>query len=295
MSRTLLVVALLVSPAWADGPIYSGVKKSRAPQMRKLQEACDRKDAAACDKLGNIYQKSFFASDGEQTDGDRAFALYKRSCDLGSVDGCSDLGWTYAEGMGVGRDFKAAEKLYQKGCDAGHIASCGLLGSLYATDWDGKGPNPLKDLPRARKIFERVCNGKIDGLGCISGCGDLASNYYYGARGQEKNLAEAARLYERDCDAGCSNSCDSGARMFKTGEGVTRDAAKAARMYQRACDIGLTPSCVDLGEMYRDGVGVVASRDRASELFKRGCTRSRGQVSGCQGDPKAGPLLRTLR
>jgi TPR repeat protein len=295
LRRALLVLIIFQwAHAFADGPIYSGVKNGRAAFIRKKQAACDGGDAASCIKLGELYQKAFYATDSEPSDGENAFRFYQRACKLGSVDGCRDMAWCYDEGMGVAHDQSRAENLYQQGCDGGDMASCGLLGSLYDADTDRGWANVKQDIGRARKLFERVCSGKIDGLGCLSGCDELASDYYYGSRGFTKNLGEALRLYQRACDAGCSNSCDSGARMLRDGDGVAIDVAIAAKMYQRACDIGLTPSCVDLGEMYRDGIGVAKNRERARQLFLRGCRHSRGQVERCQGDPEAGPLLKTL-
>jgi TPR repeat protein len=182
----------------------------------------------------------------------------------------------------------AAVKLLKKSCDAGLAQGCAGLGHVYSmpVDWND-WTNVFYDRVRAHELFERVCNGNIKGLGCDSGCGELADELGYLTA---QDMREEMRLRTRSCDAGCMWDCSYAADELRKLQDPSLDA-RAAQLYQRACDIGHTPSCIDLGKMYLDGVGVPQDRDHARRLFIRGCRQSEGEVHECQGDRNAGPLL----
>ncbi|HEC1780509.1 TPA: sel1 repeat family protein [Campylobacter lari] len=90
----------------------------------------------------------------------KAEKYLRKACDLNSGNGCTNLGFMYANGQGVKKDnFKAAE-LYQKACDLNNGNGCFNLGAIYAL---GKGVR--KDTSKALEYFGKACDLKDD-LGC---------------------------------------------------------------------------------------------------------------------------------
>lgn len=255
-------------------PIETRVRKRKARAIARDTKACDAGDAAACDRLGLILVESFHSYDGPEEDGARARKRFQRACDLGSVAGCRDLGNSYQDSSAVPQDPALAEQFLKKACDANDPEACDLLGWHYEFK--------RHDLGAALPLYQRVCEGPHDGLGCNSGCNRLASYSYYGEPGLvKKDRLEAARLYQRACDAGCINSCDTLGEMCRNGDGVAKDAARAATLYAKGCDAGFSPSCRALGELYRDGNGVRKDVARGRRLQARACRLSRNQEEGC--------------
>jgi TPR repeat protein len=296
--RIALALLLVAAAARADSgaPEESHVKQRHARSMKAQQAACDGGDAEACDKLGQRYVDSFFAYDGgDHDDGTRAMALYQRACDLGLPKGCTDVAWTLMEGM-VGRDYGRAEQILKKTCAGGDASGCSLLADLYYYEANGEngGPNPRLDKKKAIRLYEQVCAGKVDDLGCMSGCDELASISWYGSDGQPRDVAKAVRFYDRACTAGCTNSCDSLGRIYREGDGVAKDLAHAAQLYQRACDLRFSPSCKDLALLAWRGDGVARDPARAKKLMERACRISRGHVEECKSDATGRTAIRDL-
>ena len=276
----LLIGLYLVTPARgvADGIPRA---KTSSKQLALAQKACDRDDAAACHRVGQVYLDE---------NGMRAREAFEKACRLGSLLGCTDLGWTFATFHGR-RDMQRAEQLFKKSCDAGELSACAMLGDLYASD-DGA---LAQNLPAARELYERTCNGKNDGLRCGSGCEVLARWSHYGEDklGIVEDHAKAARLEERSCKAGCISSCSDLADYYRDGDGVAIDAGAAAKLYQHSCDERHATSCKELGKLYLAGSGVKANTSRAMKLFDRACQLSKGRMDGCKGDA-SGKMLRRL-
>ncbi|EAJ0341835.1 sel1 repeat family protein [Campylobacter lari] len=106
----------------------------------------------------DLFVKGFKAY--ESGDYINAIKYYKQACDLNNGDGCSNLGFMYANGQGVKKDnFKAVE-LYVKACNLNDGAGCSNLGVMYAL---GKGVR--KDTSKALEYFGKACDLKND-LGC---------------------------------------------------------------------------------------------------------------------------------
>jgi hypothetical protein len=81
-----------------------------------LQAACARDDGAACFHLGMAYHDGA----GVETDFARHEALMERSCTLGHLDGCAELGATYLSSEPADDDAKAPA-LFEKACLGGAL------------------------------------------------------------------------------------------------------------------------------------------------------------------------------
>jgi TPR repeat protein len=63
------------------------------------------------------------------------------------------------------------------------------------------------------------------------------------AHGVPKDVAAAARLYQRACDLSWAAGCYNAAIMYDNGRGVAADPAKAAELYGVACRSGAREAC----------------------------------------------------
>jgi TPR repeat protein len=91
--------------------------------------------------------------------------------------------------------------------------------------------------------------------------------------------SEASRLNMR-CIGGDMQRCRQLGDMYATCTGVGRDMPRAAELYEKVCDAGVADVCNTLGEMYEQQVVPSAAGSKRSEdLFNRAC--SGGSTPGC--------------
>jgi hypothetical protein len=100
-----------------------------AAESAPLQQACDRGDLQACNRLGKCYR---LGKCGLPVAGKRAGELYQKSCEAGDVAGCSNLGSCYRSGdCGFEEDSERAGQLFQKACNGGSMTACANLAICY--------------------------------------------------------------------------------------------------------------------------------------------------------------------
>jgi serine/threonine-protein kinase len=121
-----------------------------------------------------------------------------------------------------------------------------------------------------------VVEGKTEPCdsGDVAGCLALARSAE-----AAKDLARAADLYRKACDAGGGAACTAIGVLFNRGSDGLRDVAQAAVYYERGCTLGDMAGCTNLGTLYQ--FGSVGFRDpaKAAGLYERACTG--GQIDGC--------------
>jgi TPR repeat protein len=186
---------------------------------------CEEGIVKACNNVGQAYLAA--------SDYARATSLFRRACDGGDGNGCTNLARQYRYGRGVGRDESEAAKLNAHGCDLGAFGSCNNLGDQYET-----GAGVPASLDQAIALYERACSHAF-AFGCFS-LGEL-----YAKRPEVKDPSKAALHYEKACGLGEPHSCAALARMLAVGDGVAVDEARSRRMLQQACAGGYKPACTE--------------------------------------------------
>jgi uncharacterized protein len=167
-----------------------------------------------------------------------------------------------------------------RACKQDDEESCFMLGAAYE---EGKGTT--KDAARAAELYLRACD-----LGFGTACGERAVMILEGVVPGE--LAEAADLCAKGCEAKSAASCALLGSMYQEGSGVSANAATAAGFYERACDLGEARGCSALGYLYFDGRGVARDETKARALIEKGCKA--GDTDACKiqkdlGAPAAPP------
>lgn len=110
----------------------------------------------SCNILGSLYN----FGEGVRQDYSKAMQYYKKSCDLGSGDGCYSMAMLYYWGSGVQKDLKRAIKLWTKSCELENASGCGILGAIY-TD----GEYVKQSFSKAKELYGKACD-----LGYQLGC-----------------------------------------------------------------------------------------------------------------------------
>lgn len=87
-----------------------------------------------------------------------------------------------------------------------------------------------RDLPRARTLYQRACDG-----GELESCKNLGFLFDTNV---PPDRARAAALYQRACDGGVLEACNNLANLYLGGDGVARDLERAIALYDRVCAAG---------------------------------------------------------
>jgi TPR repeat protein len=119
---------------------------------------------------------------------------------------------------------------------------------------------------------------------CIKGipnaCTEFAIRTRYGAGGVNKDLAEAARLYQKGCDGDDAAACLDLSQMYYSGEGVVQDFALSAVLAKKACEGGNATGCSGIGMALRYGQGIAMDLARSGAYYERACML--GDAFGCK-------------
>lgn len=135
-TRELHGAACLAAIADLSGPVA----------MEVATMACENGVRELCTKLGALTRGA--------GDHDASFTWLERACELGDPLGCTNLGYRYSLGKGVGRDERKARALYEQACDAQEMNGCNNLAYYFS---GGRG-GPQDDA-RAVELHREACDG----------------------------------------------------------------------------------------------------------------------------------------
>jgi TPR repeat protein len=95
----------------------------RGPALARtfLQKACDGGIGTRCTVLGLLLETG---DEVVTVDLPRAAQAYQRACDLNDARGCARLGGMYQDGRGVREDRNRADALFRRACDIGTDDVC---------------------------------------------------------------------------------------------------------------------------------------------------------------------------
>lgn len=135
--------------------------KDRVNALRLAVVACEKKDAKSCGLMAKMYDEGdskvaslssgyanmaceygdlescyalgvkYYRGDGVASDMKKAFALFKKSCDGGKIEGCNNMAVIYNNGAnGIKKNIKIAKDMFKKACDSGYKPSCENLAKI---------------------------------------------------------------------------------------------------------------------------------------------------------------------
>lgn len=271
----------------ALGALYAkgvSVKADVAEAARQFIKGCERHDGDACGRLGVLCMehKDFLAplsaawqiskaryDQGLESESGVLANLTEVACKQGEAEACAVEGTLYLGNHHFPRqDYPKAEELLAHACKAGNPLGCANLGGLY---FDGLSVG--HDANEAIQLTRIGCDG-----GDAFGCYKLGTAYEKGL-GSKRNVAEAARLYEKtgqivrkECENGKMQGCYRLGVLHAVGhQGVAQDFAEAGRLWEQACQRHYAPACGQLGILYTNGPFEMRDAEKARRSFEEGC------------------------
>lgn len=188
---------------------------------------------------------------------------YKKACENGDMQGCTELGYMYYMGQGEKKDYSKVLTPIKMGCDANIAKACAVLSYMYML---GRGVE--KDILKSVEYAKSGCHG-----GYTNVCTNLGA-FYYGGEGVKKDIHMAIKYYKIACDAGEAFGCRNIGEAYALGNRIEQNHLKAIEFYALACDGGHMYSCYHNGNYYLEGVHVEQDYNKAKELFSLGCKRN---------------------
>lgn len=157
---------------------FAQAQKKRGNSMLAKElhvKACQWKHADSCFSL---------AQDLDELSSEEAVPLFKRACDLGSIEGCQRYGnHVYKKGNEV-----QAEIYWTRSCNASNAEGCFALGNLRLIQ--GKTNDAIE-------YFSKICTAQV-GLGCVK----LGFAFL-----QQEKTSLAKRSFETGCSTGDAEAC----------------------------------------------------------------------------------------
>ena len=145
------------------------------------------------------------------------------------------------------------------------LAGPSLAQSLAAGSFDdGMRAYDAGDHAKAVELWAPLAEGG-DAIAQYS-LGKVLEN---GGGGVERNLAEAAKWYDRAAGQGVPAAQNNLGLMYAQGRGVPRDSARAARLWLSAADKDHVIAQFNLGLAYYRGEGVEEDKTVAVRWFRR--------------------------
>lgn len=136
----------------------------------------------------------------------------------------NELGWCYADGVGVAKDLKKAARCFQVAADEGFAAAQNNLGALY---YDGLGV-PKDPAVSASWFLKAAEQGHASAQCSLGSC-------YYDGYGVERNGVKAIEWYRRAADQGVAVGQYCLGMCYENGVGVAvRDQKMAIYWFRCA-------------------------------------------------------------
>jgi len=126
-------------------------------RLTLFQKACNGAVTSACVEAGSLLAH---VSKGSEAQYKEAYELLSTHCEKGNPQACNELGYLYANGIGVTKDRASALKLFVDACDAGQLEACRRAAVGYQN-----GYGVSKNAARAQELTQKACE-----LGCKECC-----------------------------------------------------------------------------------------------------------------------------
>ena len=183
---------------------------------RRARAACKRGDMQGCTTLGDLYGTSDYGGPVGVYGSDREWtvALYKHACEGDLASAC----YGYASlhnNAGDNTDPAIANPAYRRACDLGHGDACSELGTDYEHGWDDLPKDAALSheyrIKGCANGSDYACSELSDVMACVYGkgyrCSRVAEAIKSGEDGIRKDRDLADDLYRLGCEHGEEGAC----------------------------------------------------------------------------------------
>lgn len=191
--------------------------------------------------------------------------LIEACAEGGNAQAQVSLGFGYAAGKKLQRDFSRARVWLEKATQQKVPLAQFMLGSMYFL-----GTGVTKDLDEAIRLYRLAADQKYADAQFALG------EMYDQGLGLAANSAEAINLFELAANQGQPHAQFRLAQKFERGEGKPQDFAQAARWYRAAADQGHAMAMTELGGIYQ--MGHLGEPDYAAALKWYRMAAEKGEI-----------------
>lgn len=244
---------------------YNGrkVKQNYEAALKWWSMAAKQKHAKATANMGLCYQYG----KAIEKDSLKAVKLYMQSVKLGNKELLSErekrvsekfnmfdarfLAEVYAEGIGVSKDIKKAQKYYVMAANAGSLDASKEAAKIYEKE---------KEYIEACKLYAKVAGKDVESAAKYG-------EFLYKGIGTAVNKKEAAKYLGIAAKNGITNSQIMLGDLYYTGDGLNKNIEEAIKWYKTASLKGSPVSYWNLGVIYADSASGVTDYYRSTYWF----------------------------
>lgn len=181
------------------------------------------------------------------------------TCASGNANVCYKQARRYHFGKDVTNDESKAIQYYERACALDHADGCFWAARGYEQTDDPK----LKNVPRARVLYQRLCKHDIH-----KGCRELGNSYIDYPQ-HPKEVQKGVLLLDDLCDAHPAACYELGRRYYFTSN-LKADNATAQKYYARGCKLNNGLSCHALAQQFTPAQ--LGGIKNTYQLANKGCT-----------------------
>lgn len=196
-----------------------------------------------------------------------AYDVFVSAAEKGLAEAQCELGYMYAEGLGVTQDLEKSEHWYRMAANQGDGSALVSLGFMY---YDGTVVP--KNRLEAAKLWERALDIHPIPRGWDVWHVDvefLLGDMYLNGDGVKQNYDEALRYLRRAANAGNAIAQNNLAYMYANGKGVERDYEKAFEWGMKSAMQGNAQAQLSMAGAYKRGEGVERDYEKAFEWTEK--------------------------
>jgi uncharacterized protein len=209
-----------------------GGPKDVARAAALFRSACDAGHPAACTYLGLLHE----SGEGAPRDLGVARHLYGLACGGDHGQACNQLGL-------LSDDPFHARALFKKSCDFGYANGCTNLGRSLLESGSPSYAEAAELFDRACREQDReACDELVVTIAQAKrACARRAADCYHLGHSTERGIGvpadetAAGKLYQRACQTGFPPACTALGHLHERGAGVPLDAKRALELYTQAC------------------------------------------------------------
>jgi TPR repeat protein len=181
-----------------------------------------------------------------KVDGDPkvVFEQARDASESGDLESQYILGRMYGQGVGVEKNNVKAIYWLEKASDREHAEAQLILGTMYVSELE----NVPHNVDRGMMLITKAAN-----QGLSEAKGQLASIYFSGRYGIDKDQGEAKKWMIDLAEDGDANAQYAAGLMYSSGQLVDRDIDKAITWWEKAANNGNSEALYNLGFIYYKG------------------------------------------
>lgn len=211
--------------------------------------------ATALYQLGVMH---FEGTDGVKNELE-AVKQWRAAADLGFAPAQAAVGWAYANGRGIGRDYRKSRDYYMAAAKQDYIPALVELAHLY---FSGANPAIRRNEQEAAQMFRRAAER-----------GNGYAKYMIGwmlraGRGVAQDYAAAAKFLGEAAELGMPEAMSELGVLYANGLGVTQDQDRAFQLFLKAAEAGNRIAMYNVAINYRDGLGTPRDGRAAVRWFE---------------------------